>query len=52
MNMNESIRNTRKLVVNLGGIPTKLSICLLSTIVDCKIWYQIQVETLHFDLND
>ena len=52
MNINESIRNKRKYVEKLRGIATKLPICLLPTIVDCETWYQIQVETLHFDQND
>ena len=52
MNMNESISYKRKWVEKLRGIATKLPICLLPTIVDCKTWYQIQVETLHFDRHD
>ena len=52
MNIDESIRNKRNYVDKKGGIPTKLPICLLPTIVDCKTWYQIQSETLHFDQND
>ena len=36
MNMNESIRNKRKKIEKIRGIATKLPICLLPTIVDCK----------------
>ena len=52
MNINVSIRNKRKLVEKLGGIPSKLPIYLLLTIVDNKTWYQIKVEALYFDQND
>ena len=36
---------------NKWGMPSKSPICQLPSIVDCKTWYQIQVETLHFDQN-
>ena len=51
MDINELIRNNRNLVVNEGGIPTKSLVCLLLTIVDYKTWYQVKIETMHFDLN-
>ena len=37
MNINEGIRNKRKLVEKLRGIPTKLTICLLPTIETVKL---------------
>ena len=43
MNINVSIRNKRKLEKNKGGIPSKVPIKLLLTIVDYKTWYQIKV---------
>ena len=52
MNINESIRDKRKLVEKLGGILSKLPINLLLTIVDYKTWYQIKAEALYFDQND
>ena len=53
MNINESIRDKRKLVEKLRWyIPLKLPIYLLLTIVDYKTWYQIKVEALYFDQND
>ena len=52
MNINESIRDKRKLVENYGGIPSKIPIYLLLTNVDYKTWYQIKVEALYFDQND
>ena len=44
MNINESIRDKRKFVKKLGGIPSKLPIYLLLTIVDYKTWFQIKVK--------
>ena len=52
MNINESIKDKRKLVEKLGGKPSKLPLYLLLTIVDYKTWYQIKVEALYFDQND
>ena len=49
MNMNENIRNKRKLVEKLRGIPTKLPQHQLLTILSNKIWYPIKVETKQFD---
>ena len=51
MNINESIRDTRKLLEKEGGIPTKCPICLLFIRLDYKIGYQIKVETLTFNQN-
>ena len=51
MNINESIRDKRKLVENYGGIPSNLPTYLLLTIIDYKIWYQIKVGALYFDQN-
>ena len=45
MNINEKIRNERKLVEKLRGIPTKLPLHQLLTILSYKIWYLIKVET-------
>ena len=52
MNINENVRNKRKLVEKLRLYTYKITVCLLLTIIDYKTWYQIQVETLHFDQND
>ena len=52
MNINVNVRNKKKLVGKLKGIPTKCPICLLRTRIDYKTWYQIKVETLPFGLND
>ena len=49
MNMNENIQNKRKLVEQLRGIPTKLPLHQLLTILSNKIWYPIKVETKPFD---
>ena len=45
MNINENIRNKRKLVEKLRGIPTKLPLQQLITKLSYKIWYPIIVET-------
>ena len=45
MNINVNIRNKTKLVGILRGIPTKLHVLQLKTILDYKNWYQITVET-------
>ena len=53
MNINESIRDKRKLVEKLRWYTLKkIPIYLLLTIVDYKTWYQIKAEALHFDKND
>ena len=52
MNINESIRDKRKLVEKLRCYTFKIPIYLLLTIVNYKTWYQIKVETLYFDQND
>ena len=52
MNINESIRDKRKLVEKLRWYTIKITIYLLLTIVDYKTWYQIKAETLYFDQND
>ena len=49
MNINENIRNERKLVEKLRGISTKLQLHQLLTILSYKIWYPIKVETNSFD---
>ena len=43
MNINENIRNERKLVEKLRGTPTKLPLHQLLTILSYKIWYLIKV---------
>ena len=45
MNINVDIRNKTKLVEILRGIPTKLHVLQLQTILDYKNWYPIAVET-------
>ena len=45
MNINVNIRNKTKLVEILRGIPTKLHVHQLKTILDYKNWYPITVET-------
>ena len=45
MNINVSIRNKTKLVEILRGIPTKLHVLKLKTILDYKNCYPITVET-------
>ena len=52
MNINENIRNERKLAEKLRGISTKLPLHQLLNILSYKIWYPIKVETKPFDLND
>ena len=42
MNYNENIRNMRKLVEKLRGIPTKLPLHQLLTILYYKIWYPLK----------
>ena len=49
MNINENIRNKRKLVKTLRGIPTKLPLHQLLNKLSYKIWYPIKVETKPFD---
>ena len=49
MNVNENIRNKRKLVEKLRGIPTKLPLHQLLTILSHKSWYPIKVETKPFN---
>ena len=49
MNINENIQNKRKLVEKLRGIPTKLPLHQLLTILSYKIGYPIKVETMPFD---
>ena len=49
MNINENIRNERKLAEKLRGIFTKLPLHQLLNILSYKIWYQINVETKPFD---
>ena len=49
MNINENIRNKRKMVEKLRRIPTKLPLQQLLTILSYKIWYPIKVETKPFD---
>ena len=44
MNINENIRNKSKLVEKLRGIPTKLPLHQLLTILYYKIWYQINLR--------
>ena len=52
MNINESIRDKRKLVEKLKWYTFKLPIYLLLNIVEYKTWYQIKAGALYFDLND
>ena len=52
MNINENIRNERKLTEKLRGISTKLPLHQLLNILSYKIWYPIKVKTKPFDLND
>ena len=47
MNINENIRNKRKLVEKL-----RLPLHQLLTKLSYKIWYPIKVETKPFDKND
>ena len=49
MNINETIRNERKLAEKLRGISTKLPLYQLINILSYKIWYPIKVETKPFD---
>ena len=49
MNINKNIRKKRRLVEKLGGIPTKLPLHQLLTILSNEIWYPIKVETKPFD---
>ena len=49
MNINESIRNKRKLVEKLRGYTYKIT--YMSTANYRRLQNQIQVETLHFDQN-
>ena len=49
MNINEIIRNERKLAEELRGIATKLPLHQLLNILSYKIWYPIKVETKPFD---
>ena len=49
MNINEKIRNERKLAEKLRGISTKLPLHQLQTILSYKICYPIKVETKPFD---
>ena len=49
MNINENIRNKRKLVEKIRGIPIKLPLHQLLTVLSSKIWYPIKVETKLFD---
>ena len=52
MNINQKIRNKRKLVEEIRGKPTKYPIRLMLTSLDYKTWYKIKVEVLPFDQND
>ena len=52
MNINEKIRNRRKMVEKLRGIPTKLPLHQLLPNLSYNIWYPIKVETKPFDKND
>ena len=52
MNINESIRDKRKLVEKNKVVYLQNYLYLLLTIVDYKTWYQIKVEALYFDQND
>ena len=49
MNINENVRNKRKLVDKFRDIPTKLTLYQLLTILSYKIWQPIKVETKPFD---
>ena len=49
MIINENIRNKRKMIEKLRGIPTKLPLHQLLSILSYKIWYPIKVETNPFD---
>ena len=49
MNINENIRKNRNLVEKLRGLPTKLPLHQLLTILSYEIWYPIKVETKLFD---
>ena len=49
MNINENIRNERKLAEKLRGISTKLPLHQLLNILSYKIWYPIKVATKLFD---
>ena len=53
MNINESIRDKRKLVEKLRWYTFKITyISTATAIVDYKTWYQIKAEVLYFDQND
>ena len=49
MNINENIRNERKLAEKLKDRSTKLPLHQLLNILSYKIWYPIKVETKPFD---
>ena len=52
MNINVNIRNKTKLVEQLIWHTTKLTYKLADNYHILKTWYQIKVETLHFDQID
>ena len=47
MNINESIRNKRKIVKNYGGVHANLSTSQLLTILYYQPWYQFNANTKH-----
>ena len=47
MNINENIRNERKLAEKLRGISTKLPLHQLLNILSYKIWYPIKLRQSH-----
>ena len=49
MNIYENMRNKRKMVEKIRRVRTRLPKCQLLTILDYQTYYQIKVETLHFN---